>query len=243
MKRALVAAAFVAAAAPAAAQKAPEIAVVRAARLWDARSGRIVTPGVVAVQDGRILRVGSVPAGARVIELGDATLMPGLMDAHTHISSQGGDWRQDTIDRLERTPAETALRATEYARKTLLAGFTTVRNLGAGDLVDVALRNAIAAGKIVGPRMLASTWSIGTTGGHCDRKAMAPGLLREEHAPGVANGPDALRAIVRRNVRRWRSPACASGWTRGSCSRSRSPSSRRRRPGTPRRCAGRSRAA
>ncbi len=177
--------------------------VVRAARLFDARSGRVVSPGVVTVKDGRIVRVGgpATEAGARVVDLGDATLLPGLMDAHVHLYGQSGDWRQDTIDMMQRTPAEIALRATEYTRKTLHAGFTTVRDLGSDHLVDVALRNAIAAGKVEGPRLRVSTWALGATGGHCDNDAMAPGMLVKERADGVADGPDALRAIVRRDIK------------------------------------------
>jgi len=194
--------AFVTCPAVVAAQPAPRPTVLRAARLWDARSGRIVTPGLVVVQGGRIARAGAVPPDAQVIDLGDATLLPGLMDAHVHLTGEAGEnWRQDELDGLEQSPAEVALRATEFTRRTVMAGFTTVRNLGAEDLVDVALRNAIDAGKIVGPRMLVATWALGTTGGHCDRKAMAPGLLVKEQAQGVADGPDGLRELVRRNVK------------------------------------------
>ena len=152
---------------------APGVTVVRAARMFDARAGRIVTPGVVVVEGGSIKAVGqgaaAAVAGATVVELGDATLLPGFMDAHTHISGEPGpDWRQDMIEGFEQTVAERTLIAADLARRTLMAGFTTLRNLGAGDFIDVGLRNGIAKGKAAGPRLLVSTTGLGTTGGHCD---------------------------------------------------------------------------
>ncbi len=198
MKRLLALACLVAA--PAAAQTV----VVKAARLYDAKTGTIVTPGLVVVDKDKIVQVGgAAPAQGQVIDLGDATLLPGFIDSHTHVTGEAGaDWRQDFVDNFQRTPAEQALRATEYIRRTLLAGFTTVRNVDAGDLVDVALRNAIAAGKIVGPRMLVSTTAIGTTGGHCDdSNGIRPGVLARPAVGGVADGPEAIREKVREVIK------------------------------------------
>ena len=181
-------------------------AVVRAARLFDGKSGRLVAPGVVVVADGKILGTGAdaaIPPGAEVLDLGDATLLPGFMDAHTHLSGEyTGDWRQGFIDRMRKTVAEQALDATENLRNTLMAGFTTCRDLGGSDFIDVGLRNAVRDGKIVGPRMLVATHAIGATGGHCDSGGVRYGLVKENGIEqGVANGPDAVRSAVRFNVK------------------------------------------
>jgi imidazolonepropionase-like amidohydrolase len=180
--------------------------VLKAARLFDAKTGRLVTPGLVVVIDGKITAVGSnatVPAGAQVHELGDATLLPGFMDAHTHITGQPGeDWRQDVIDRMQRTIPERTLDALPYARATLMAGFTTVRNLGSEDYLDVGLRNGIRRGKAVGPRIIAATSGLGTTGGHCDGgNSWRKGLLAQESGQGVADGPEAFRLMVREHIK------------------------------------------
>lgn len=182
--------------------------VLRANRLFDGASDRLITPGVVVVVAGKIQAVGTgavVPDGAQIIDLGDATLLPGFIDAHTHLSSQSSDdWKQDEIDSLRKPVAERALDATEYARKTLMAGFTTVRDVGSSEYIDVGLRNAIRDGKIPGPRMLVAVHAIGATGGHCDGSAgFRHGLLGKETGPeeGVANGPDAARTAVRLNVK------------------------------------------
>ncbi|HXG33593.1 MAG TPA: amidohydrolase family protein [Bryobacteraceae bacterium] len=177
--------------------------VLRAARLFDGKSASLQQPGVVVVSGSRIEAAGpqsAIPPNATIVDLGDATLLPGFMDAHTHLSGEGSDDAlRDRVERLERTPAEQALMASVHARKTLMAGFTTVRDLGSNDFVDVALRNAIQRGAIAGPRMLVAVRGIGSTGGHCDpTNAVRFGLLQ----PGaeqftVANGPDAVRAAVR----------------------------------------------
>ena len=148
-----------------------EVWVVKAARLFDGKSNAVVSPGVVVVEGGRIQGVGApaAPAGAKVIDLGDATLLPGFMDAHTHLRGErSDDNRQDRIDLIEQTVAERTLHAATLARKTLMAGFTTVRDLGGADFIDVGLRNAIRRGEASGPRMLVAVRGIGTTGGHCD---------------------------------------------------------------------------
>jgi imidazolonepropionase-like amidohydrolase len=191
---------------PASAAEPPRPVVLKAARLFDSKSGRLVTPGVVVVTEGRITAAGAsapVPAGAEVIELGDATLLPGFMDAHTHITGQPGeDWRQDVIDRLQRTIPERTVEALPYARVTLMAGFTTIRNLGGEDFIDVGLRNGIRRGRAVGPRIVAATAGLGATGGHCDGgNSWRKGLLAQESGQGVADGPEALRAKVRENIK------------------------------------------
>ena len=182
---------------------AEPVTVLRAARLYDGKSEAVVAPGIVVVANGSIVAAGpraQIPGGARVIDLGDATLLPGLIDAHTHLSFESSlDWRQDQLDGLKKPIPEQAINATEYARRTLLAGFTTVRDVGSSDLIDVGLRNAINAGKVPGPRMLVSVNAIGARGGHCDPTGgFRPEMLKEPGPEqGVANGPDEIRAAVR----------------------------------------------
>jgi imidazolonepropionase-like amidohydrolase len=180
--------------------------VLRAARMFDGKD--ITSPGLVVVQGAAISTIGSaatVPADAEVIDFGDATLSPGFIDAHTHLSAMYGDnYLQNMVDGFRQGVPEQALRASENLRKTIMAGVTTVRDLGGGDLIDVGLRNAAAAGAIVGPRMLVSTHPIGATGGHCDdENGLRPGLFGYESGPdhGVINGADEARKAVRYNVK------------------------------------------
>jgi imidazolonepropionase-like amidohydrolase len=183
------------------------IVVIEAARLWDGKSDSIVSPGVVTVRDGKIERVGpyaSFPDGAQVVELGDATILPGFMDAHTHITSGAEVGASRSMARLQRTQAEVALQGAANARITLMAGFTTVRDLGAPDFTDTGLRNAIARGLVPGPRILASGGGIGATGGHCDpTNSYRYGLFGEEIGPlrGIINGADEARQAVRMKVK------------------------------------------
>jgi imidazolonepropionase-like amidohydrolase len=128
---------------------APATTAIRAARMFDGTTDTMVNDAVVIVEGTTIKAAGSrlpVPPGAKVIDLGDATLLPGFIDAHTHLSDEGSDdWNADTVAGLRRTVAESALRASTFARRTLMAGFTTVRDVGSSDYIDVGLRNAIAA--------------------------------------------------------------------------------------------------
>lgn len=182
---------------------APKTIVLKAARMFDGKSDSLTKPGLVVITDGKIAAVGTgaaIPSGAEVIDLGDATLLPGFIDAHTHLSMEASDdWKQAALDRLQKPVAEQALDASVNARKTLLAGFTTVRDVGSSDYLDVGLRNAINSGAIVGPRMLVTVHAIGATGGHCDRGGFRAGLFGRETDPldGVINGPEEARRAVR----------------------------------------------
>ena len=189
------------------------VIVLKAARLFDGKSKALITNGVVIVQGTTITDAGSnlaIPSGAQVIDLGDATLSPGFMDAHTHVTFDfSGNFNERRLKLLETNVSELALMAVPNARRTIEAGFTTVRDLGsrfAGshDFVDVALRNAIAKGIIVGPRMLVATYGIGATGGHFDDTAGFRDFLfghEPDYSDGIADGPDAIRKAVRFQVK------------------------------------------
>lgn len=181
---------------------APAFTVLKAARLFDGRSGSLTSPGLVVVQGSKIIAVGAdaeVPAGAKVIELGDATLVPGYIDAHTHISYDHEDnWAQGFYEGMLRFPVEQSFHAGSNAKTTLRAGVTTAREVGAGDFVDVALRNAIEAGLTEGPRMLVAGHAIGSTGGHCDSSPFPPERVKPSGPlQGVCNGPEQCREATR----------------------------------------------
>ena len=189
------------------AQQPAAVTALRAARTFDGTSDSTIADAVVIVQGSRITAKGSrlpIPAGAQIVDLGDVTILPGFIDAHTHVTDESSDdWNADTIAGLRRTIPEATLRAAEYARRTLMAGFTTVRDVGSADYMDVGLRNAIAAGLTVGPRMLVSVHALGSRGGHCDntgfpyqRFGPEPGI-----ADGIASGPDQFRDAVRFQVK------------------------------------------
>lgn len=180
--------------------------VLQAAHLFDGKSGQLVSPGRIVVRGTKIEAVGrdvAAPAGAQVIDLGDATLVPGYIDAHTHIVGDYDEsWTRGFYNAMMRLPVEQAFHAQANAKATLEAGVTTVRDVGAGDYIDVALRNAIAEGLTEGPRMLVSVHAIGSTGGHCDAAAFPPGLVREfGEADGVCNGADSCRRAVREQLK------------------------------------------
>ena len=196
-----------------AAQAADQTIALKAARLFDGKSNALVQNAVVIVQGDQIVDAGSnlpIPSGAQMIDLGDATLAPGFMDAHTHLTADfSGNYNERRLQQLDLNVSEHAIRATAFARATVEAGFTTVRDLGSRfvasrEFVDVALRNSINKGVIVGPRMLVATKGIGATGGHFDPTGGFRDFLfgREpDYTDGIANGPDEIRKAVRFEVK------------------------------------------
>lgn len=181
---------------------APRLLVVRAARLLDTKAGRILEGQAVLVENDRVKEVGAAESvrahapGATLVDLGDATLLPGLIDAHDHLT---GTHRLHGYASLGVSVPRSALYGAQNARITLDAGFTTVRNVGADGFADVALRDAINDGDLLGPRLLVSGPALGITGGHCDNNLLAPEF--KERGPGVADGPWPARAKVRENIK------------------------------------------
>ena len=177
------------------------VTVIDAGRVVDVDAGRLLVNQRIVVRGERIEAIGPIadtaaPDGARIVDLGDATVLPGLMDAHVHLAS---DHDVHGYRRLTITTPGAAISGVINAEKTLMAGFTTVRNVGARAFVDVALRDAIAAGRVPGPTVIAAGPSLGITGGHCDNN-----LLPYEYADrseGVADGPWGIRTAVRRNIK------------------------------------------
>jgi imidazolonepropionase-like amidohydrolase len=195
------------------AQAAEKTIVLKAARLFDGKSKALVQNGVVIVQGNKIVDAGSnlaAPSDAQVIDLGDATLSPGFMDGHTHLTLDfSGNYNERRLKELDLNVSEQAIIATTHARATVEAGFTTVRDLGSRfvgsrEFVDVALRNSINKGVIVGPRMLVATKGIGATGGHFDPTSGFRDFLfghEPDETDGIADGPDAIRKAVRFEVK------------------------------------------
>jgi imidazolonepropionase-like amidohydrolase len=196
---------LVAAASIAGAQSAPAPAprhvVIHPGHLLDVKTGNTLTGQAIVIEGDKIVSVGpaadaKLAPGTETIDLPNATVLPGMIDAHTHLTGDPKDLGYEGLGIS--TPRE-ALIGARNARVTLQAGFTTVRNVGAGGYSDVALRDAINDGDVLGPRMLVSGPPMGITGGHCDDNLLAP----EFHATGlgVADGVDAVRHKVRENIK------------------------------------------
>jgi len=177
--------------------------VLKAARLFDGKSDTLVKPGVVVVTDGKITAVGAkseLPVGAEVIDFGDATLLPGFIDAHTHLTGMYREnYERAALGGLQKTIPQMAIETTANAKVTLFAGITTVRDVGSRNFLDVGLSKAIEARVVDGPRMLVSVHAVGATGGHCDENGYREGAIGKETGPedGIVNGADQARQAVR----------------------------------------------
>jgi imidazolonepropionase-like amidohydrolase len=187
---------------PASAQTGAEkITVIRAGKLVDVEAGKVLNDQTIVIAGERIRSVGpsagaAVPEGAEVIDLSKSTVLPGLIDMHTHLT---GDPNIHGYRSLGVSDIRAAIYGAHAARVTLEAGFTTVRNVGAGGFGDVALRDAIDEGEIPGPRMRVSAYPLGIKGGHCDNNLLPSDFNATER--GVADGPWEARTKVREMVK------------------------------------------
>jgi imidazolonepropionase-like amidohydrolase len=176
--------------------------VLKAARLLDGRGGRPLTPALVRVEGDRIVEVGerlAVPTGARVLDLGDATLLPGFIDLHTHLTDKDDVHWEEAL--LKTTPSQAALWGARNARVTLEAGFTTCRDMGpTWPYVDVDLRDAIAQGAIPGPRLLVAGNYVSSTGGAGDARQFSL-FVDVPMVRNLADGPDEIVKAVRTNFK------------------------------------------
>lgn len=174
--------------------------VIKAGRLIDTESGRVLTNQMIIVRNDVIEAVGpglKIPAGAKIIDLSNSTVVPGFVDTHVHLTGQAGGNYYEQIFR--KTFVDSAITAHVYAKRTLEAGFTTVRDVGSGGFVSVSLRNAINEGSIPGPRMQVATFYIGSTGSHGDSSGFSPwlGSRMPKEMSGIADGVDEVRKKVR----------------------------------------------
>jgi len=173
---------------------------LRAAHLIDGLADKPIDDAVVLIDGDTIKAAGSrltIPAGYEVVDLGGATLLPGFIDCHTHITSDPSDYYRTLV---RDSAIDEAVRAHVFAERTLLAGFTTVRNVGAGEFIDIALRNAIDDGYAHGPHIVAAGHAIGATGGHADRTGVSP-YLHIDGFTGVADGIEGVRLKVREQIK------------------------------------------
>lgn len=182
------------------------VTVIRATRLIDGTGAAPIASAVIVVRGNRIESVGNassvtIPAGATIIDLGNATILPGFIDTHVHMVGRELADPDSDLAAVRDYPSFGAILSVGNSKKTLDAGFTTIRNVGAGNFDDVALKTAIDGGFVDGPRMIVAGHSLGITGGHCDENGYRPGLTDGGVKEGIANGVDEVRAAVRYQVK------------------------------------------
>jgi imidazolonepropionase-like amidohydrolase len=176
----------------------PPTILVRAKRMLDVKTGALVENAEIEVVGSKITAVrqgtGAWPGTSRLIDLGDVTLLPGLIDMHTHLTGELGP--DSANEPVHETPADAAFKSVVFARRTLEAGFTTVRDLGSSDFVDVALMRAVDRGDIEGPWIFPAGNPISITGGHGDITGFRPGILPQSPETGVADGvAECIKAV------------------------------------------------
>jgi imidazolonepropionase-like amidohydrolase len=181
-----------------------KLTAIKAGKLIDTENGKVLNDQVILIENDTIKAVGSnilIPKDAKILDLSNATVLPGLIDCHTHLTQQpSGDYYGDIF---RKSPIDHAIVAHIYAKRTLEAGFTTYRDVGSEAFIDVALRNAINEGLIDGPRLQVATLFIGSTGSHGDLNGFSPFLdwKYPKEMTGVADGVDELRKQVRYNIK------------------------------------------
>lgn len=181
-------------------QSFADTTIIRADRAIDVTTGELISPATIVVEGNKIVAVNpeSLPSGTETIDLGDRTLLPGLLDMHTHVTLDfftGDHW---TTAAVKETPADWALYGVKFGLQTLNAGFTTIRDAGTWPgFPDVALMRAINAGRVTGPRIYPAGHYLSITGGHCDVTGFAPGVMELGPNQGIANGVDEILRAVR----------------------------------------------